>query len=354
MKILNIPNFYYPNIGGIEQTARDMTRAFLAQGVTEQKVLCVNRTEKETRHEFIDGIEVVRCGYTAKIRSQVMSKDFPQELRKLMDEFAPDVVVLHYPNPFTLSMLMKFASRPFRLILYWHSDIVKQKLLGKLFFGLEDRAARRADLIIATSPNYIEGSRVLSAHRDKCRVVPSCIDEERFVVTPEIAERAETIRKEHAGKTLCFAFGRHVPYKGFEYLEKAEKYLPPDIDVMIGDRLSQEDLIAYLSACDIFCFPSITKNEAFGLGLAEGMLFGHPAVTFTIPGSGVNYVSLHGVTGLECPNRDAKAYADALIKLSKDPALRSSLGKNARQRVLDNFTYPGYARTIFETITEGN
>ena len=41
---------------------------------------------------------------------------------------------------------------------------------------------------------------------------------------------------------------------------------------------------AYLHACDIFCFPSITKNEAFGIALAEGMYFGKPAVTFTIAG----------------------------------------------------------------------
>ena len=346
MKILNIPNFYFPNIGGIEQTARDITHAFLEKGVTEQRVLCMSRTDRKTVHEEVDGIPVVRCGYSAKVRSQVMSLDFVRELRALMDDFRPDVVILHYPNPFTLFHLMRYADRKFQFVLYWHSDIVKQKVLGRLFRGLEVRAAERADCIIATSPNYIEGSRVLRKFRKKCRVVPSCIDPSRFVVTPEIAERAARIRAEHADRTLCFAFGRHVPYKGFEYLEEARKVLPAEIDVVIGDRLSQEELIAYLSACDIFCFPSITKNEAFGLGLAEGMLFGHPAVTFTIPGSGVNYVSLDGITGIECPNRDAKAYADALIRLARDPALRESLGQNARERVLRNFTYETYKERI--------
>ena len=45
----------------------------------------------------------------------------------------------------------------------------------------------------------------------------------------------------------------------------------------------------------IFCFPSITRNEAFGIALAEAMYCGKPAVTFTIEGSGVNFVSLDGV-----------------------------------------------------------
>lgn len=57
---------------------------------------------------------------------------------------------------------------------------------------------------------------------------------------------------------------------------------------------------AYLSAMDIFCFPSITKNEAFGLALAEGMYYSKPAITFTIDGSGVNFVSLNGILELKC------------------------------------------------------
>ena len=62
----------------------------------------------------------------------------------------------------------------------------------------------------------------------------------------------------------------------------------------------------------MFCFPSISKNEAFGLALAEGMYYEKPAVTFTIPGSGVNYVSLNRVTGIEVENRNVEKYADAM------------------------------------------
>lgn len=346
MRVLNIPNFYYPNIGGIEQTARDFTKSLLEMGITDQKVLCINRLSKKTETDTVDGVEVIRCGCTVKIASQCMSADYAAEMKKLMNEFRPDTVILHWPNPFTLYNLMKYADRDFKFILYWHSDIVKQKLLGRLFYGLEDRAAERANVIVVTSPNYIDGSRVLSKNRDKCVVVPSCIDPKRFEVTPAIMEKTSVIKGKYAGKTLCFAFGRHVPYKGFEYLEEAEKYLPPNIKVVIGDRLSQDELIAHLFACDIFCFPSITKNEAFGLSLVEGMFFGKPAVTFTIPGSGVNYVSLDGITGIECPNRDSKAYAEAIIKLANDKKLREKLGRQARERATENFTYEKYSMNI--------
>ena len=350
MKILNIPNFYYPNIGGIEQVARDFSRVFSEKGVAEQKVLCTNRNGKKTVRGNVDGVDVTYCGCTAMIRSQAVSADYPGELRKLMNEFHPDVVVLHYPNPFQLFFLMRHAKKDFRFILYWHSDIVRQKWLGRLFIGLEKKAAERADLIITASRNCMEGSRTLKSYREKCRVVPYCIDPSRFELTPAVTERISGIRKKHEGKVLCFAFGRHVPYKGFEVLNEAKKYLPENIDVVIGDRLSQDELTAYLHTCDIFCFPSITKNEAFGLGLAEGMLFGHPAVTFTIPGSGVNYVSPNGITGIECPNGDAKAYAEAIMKLADDRELRERLGRNARERVLNHFTFEHYKENIYETV----
>ena len=41
----------------------------------------------------------------------------------------------------------------------------------------------------------------------------------------DISEKAEEIRQANYGKIICFAVGRHVPYKGYEYLIKATKYL---------------------------------------------------------------------------------------------------------------------------------
>ena len=82
------------------------------------------------------------------------------------------------------------------------------------------------------------------------------------------------------------------------------------------------------------------------------MYFEKPAVTFTIPGSGVNYVNLNGVTGIECPNSDSKAYAEALKILANDPVLRKTYGKNARKRVLDNFTFGAFEKNLIEELKQ--
>lgn len=376
MKVLQIPNYQYPHIGGIEQVARDIADA-LSDTDVEQKIICFNEDAQdgdvvcrrgETVHDRINGVEVIRCGCFAKVASQSLSLTYRRELKRVLREFQPDTVILHYPNPFVSALLLPLLPKNTRFILYWHLDITKQKNLGKLFHRQNLRLLERADVVVATSPNYIQGSPYMSRFAQKCIVIPNCIRPERLTATPAVEARAAELRQKYAGRTICFAVGRHVPYKGMTYLVQASKLLDDRFAILIGGkgpltdslkaeaendgkveflgRVSDEDLIAYYMACDIFCFPSITKNEAFGIALAEGMYFENPAVTFTIPGSGVNYVSLNGETGIECPNGDVPAYAGALRTLAENAALRSQYGQNARRRVEDLFMYDAFKREI--------
>ena len=380
-KILQISNYIYPNIGGIEQVARDIANTLTADGNYEQKIICFNETARdgdyickreETVHDVVDGVEVIRCGCITKKSSQSISLTFPGELKKVMNGFNPDIVIFHYPNPFEAQFLQRYFKRNFKFVLYWHLDIVKQKILGKLFYGQTFRLLERADVVVATSPLYIEGSSFLSRYKNKCRVIPNCICENRMVITDDIEHKAKSIRADNKNKIICFGIGRHIPYKGFTYLVEASKYLDDRFIIYIGGRgelteqlraqaagdkkivflgrISDEDLIAHYLAMDIFCFPSITKNEAFGIALAEGMFFGKPAVTFYIPGSGVNYVNLKDVTGLEVPNGDSRAYADAIKLLADNTALRDRMGSEARNRVEKLFLTGSFRTNILNII----
>lgn len=385
LRVLQISNYMYPHLGGIEQVARDIAGVLTELGV-EQKIICFNETaseggavcrREETVYDTLDGMDVIRCGCVAKVASQSISATFGRELKRVMDSFRPDVVIFHYPNPFQAHYLLRYRKHDFKLVVYWHLDIIKQKIMRHFFRRQNECLLKRADKIIATSPQYIDGSAYLNRFREKCSVIPNCISPEHFLTSPAILKRAEELRARIDEKILCFALGRHVPYKGLSYLISAAKILQGSVKIIIGGegvlterlkqeagdsekirfvgRLSTEDLLAYYCACDIFCFPSITKNEAFGIALAEAMYFGKPAVTFTIPGSGVNYVNLDGVTGIECPNRDANAYAAAIGKLASSPELRKKMGQHARQRVLENFTirqFQGNIRQMLEELYE--
>ena len=365
-KILHISKYYYPFSGGTEQIARDVVLSLKNEYI--QKVIAFN-DEKKDKIDNVDGIEVVKCGCFTKIAAQALSISYERNLHNLMEDFNPDIVVFHYPNPFVAALLLRELKKSkAKLVLYWHLDIVRQKYLKLLFTSQNKSLLARADKIIATSPNYIEGSKWLQSVKTKCIVIPNCINVERMEITQEIEKKVLNIRAQNKNKTICVAVGRHTEYKGFSYLIQASKFLDDSFHIYItgtgelteklheearGDkkitftgRIDDDELKSLILASDLFCFPSITKNEAFGLALAEGMYYEKPAITFSIQGSGVNYVSLDKVTGIEVENRNVKKYADAMRLLAQNEELRVKYGKAGKKRIEENFLSTQFTKNI--------
>lgn len=364
-KVLQITNYMYPHIGGIEQVTRDIGNSL--KGKYEQKIICFNH-EKGNKNDNVDGIEVNRVNCQCKIASQSIALSYGKKLKKIINEYNPNIVIFHYPNPYAAFFLEKYLKhKKFKFILYWHLDIIKQKIIKLFFYKQNKKLLKMADTIIATSPNYIEGSPWLAPFKNKCRVVPCCINEERLKYSEYNLLQAKKIKQSYNKKKICFAFGRHVEYKGLEYLIKASEFLTNDYKILIGGsgpltkklkyearndkkivflgKLSDEELKNYLLACDIFCFPSITKNEAFGIGLAEAMYYSKPAITFNIPGSGVNYVNLNNITGLEVENKNIKAYANAINNINIEQYKLA-----AKKRVEDLFLNSKFKENILSVI----
>lgn len=372
-KILHISKYYYPFMGGMEQIARDCVNSLKDDDVI-QKVICFNHLKGDCE-DYVDEVNVIRCGTQAKIASQSLSVSYCNRLKKTIKEFEPNYIVFHYPNPFVAHFLLKFIKNSnVKLILYWHLDITKQKILGRLFEKQNTKLLQRSYRIIATSPNYINGSKYLTKYVDKCCVVPNCINTDRLKVNDNVKKLSEEIKEKNSGKIICFALGRHTKYKGMEYLIRASKLLDDNFSIYIAGKgeltdslhklakddrkvqflglISDDELKAYLLACDIFCFPSITKNEAFGVALAEAMYFNNPCVTFNIKGSGVNYVNLDGVTGIEVENKNVIKYSEAIKKLGNDEKLRQEMGYNAQKRVCSEFLLSSYQKKIRDFFTE--
>ena len=369
-KVLQISNYYYPNIGGIEQVARDISNVLRNEDNYEIKVICFNENSsdgnhvchrKDTIHEMIDGVEIIKCGCITKVASQSISFSFKKELDRVMNEFKPDIVIFHYPNPFEAHYLLRYSKCKFKLLLYWHLDITKQKYLKKLFYRQNIKLINRANYVLGATPMHINTSEFSSFFIKKKKLLPYMIDTSKLVLSTEENEEAKRIKQKYNGYVLGFFVGRHIPYKGLEYLIRASKELNDvplkifiagsgeltnslkllakgDTKIRFVGRISDAQKRAYYKACDIICFPSITRNEGFGLALAEGMYFGKPAVTFKIKGSGVNFVNLADKTGIECPNCDVHAYANAIRKLALCKDLRIKMGNAAKQRVEKNFT----------------
>ena len=368
-KVLHISKYYYPFIGGTEQIARECVKALKENYI--QKVICFN-SDIESIVEVVDDVEIIRAGVYATISSQGISSSIGKKIKDEIAIFNPDVIIFHYPNPFVARYILKYLPNKCRLIIYWHLDIIRQKFLKNFFIVQNIRLVKRANTIIATSPTYVDGSRYLRRVGEKCVIVPNCINVDRLQVTPQVEQRAREIRSNYPNKVICLAVGRHTRYKGIKYLIKAAHQLDDRFEIFITGKGEETDTLiseaaddpkihflglindlelkAYMTAMDIFCFPSITRNEAFGVALAEGMYYGKPTVTFTIPGSGVNYVSINGKTGIEVENRNVSQYAAAIKKLADDPDLCRELGSAGKRRVEENFLDEQFRANILHVV----
>jgi glycosyltransferase involved in cell wall biosynthesis len=304
-------------------------------------------------------VGVIRCGVMKKLFSQSLSFSFYRELKRVFKEFEPDIVHFHAPNPLVSVYLLQMLPPQTSLILHWHADIIEQDFLYTFYCLIEKRLLKRSNKILITSPAYVSKSKALLPWHNKLVVVPNTVNVGKLQKQRGDDEAIQKLKGLYEGKKIIFTFGRHVPYKGLKYLIEAVPLITDKAVIIIAgrgpltkdlkrqaaafssvrfiDRLDNDELRHYLYAADLFAFPSITRNEAFGIALAEAMYCGLPSVTFTIPGSGVNWVCLDKETGLELENGNVQALAGAINKILEDSFLRKKLGINASLRVKKYF-----------------
>ena len=355
-KILHIPNYYPPHIGGIEDVCHSIVSGLPNY---HHKVICFN-DKKNTQKSTYEGVEVIRCGVLKKLFSQSLSLSLFGELKNVLREFEPNIVHFHTPNPLSsVYLLLSQLPKKTKLIVHWHSDIIEQDLLYTFYRPIEKLLLKRADKILVTSPTYVSGSKALYPLQAKLEVVPNTIKTSKLQKQEGDNERIDKIKDLYGRKKIIFTFGRHVPYKGLQHLIDSAPFISDDAVIVIAGNgplsedlknrstlasvhfighLTGDELRYYLYASDVFAFPSITRNEAFGVALAEAMYCGLPSVTFTIPHSGVNWVCVGNETGLESENGNIQALANAINKLLSDSTLRERLSANATKRVFEKFT----------------
>lgn len=354
-KILHISKFFYPYYGGIEDVARTIVDEL--KPYYEQKIICFNH-EKGTICN-INGADVLRIGTCATIASQPISISYYWELKKIIDDFRPDFIHLHLPNPLICFYLCSVNFHGAKLVVHWHADILGQKFFYQLCKPIEKHILKMADKIIATSQMYMDCSLPLCGFADKTVILPNTVNEKKMHFYSGEEEEVAAIRKKYQNKKIVFFVGRHVPYKGIDYLIKASAYFPDDCVVLIGGtgeqtgalkelaknnskikfvgRLSNNEMKYYLHAASVFAFPSIDRREAFGVALAEALYSGLPAVSFNIKGSGTTWVNQDGKTGLVVPCGDVKAFADGVNKILASDELQQQMSANAKQWVCSHF-----------------
>lgn len=352
MKVLHFYKTYLPDtIGGIEKVINQIARGTVELGVTTE-VLSLSPSPVDRTVE-VDGHLVHRCHSNFEIASTPFSASAFLRFRQLAKK--ADLIHYHFPYPF--ADLLHFASRISKpTLLTYHSDIIKQKYFVKLYRPLKRRFLSDIDQIVATSPNYLKSSTVLSQLKDKTCVIPIGLDKNTY---PTVSAERLTYWWKRFGSRFFLFVGVLRYYKGLHILVEAarnsdypivivgagpiEKKLKEQVkklglnNIHFVGHQSEEDKVALLQLCYAVLFPSHLRSEAFGISLLEGAMYGKPLISSEI-GTGTTYININKETGIVVPPSDPKALRQAMDYLWYHPEEAAAMGKRAEARYWELFT----------------
>lgn len=344
-RVLHIGKYFPPHRGGMETVLRDQMNI-----QTRDEGLEVAAIVHSSERRFLDKIEIAEGGYRVRHSARWLTVVFTPiapffwlsivlELRKLK----PDEIIIHMPNPSAFWLLLFPFTPRRRLSLLWHSDVLPSRhslglrSLYWIYKPLERLLLKRAHLIIATSPPYLEFSQPLLEFSEKCVVNPLRLDKHRIPI--ELRTAPQPKKKQGEGVRVL-SVGRLTYYKSFDTVIKAVANIPNAHLRIVGDGELYEDLSKLICTlnlqarvkllgnvddetlwqqyvwCDLHCLASCERTEAFGLSVTEAALFKRPSVVSEIEGSGLAWNAMQtGLPYMSVPHSDEAQLAAAIQKL---------------------------------------
>jgi glycosyltransferase involved in cell wall biosynthesis len=369
VKILQLGKFYPPDFGGIETVLFDITEVLNLKGY-KTDVLCSNKKYKYLEDDYY-GYKVIRTKTFGIFFSTSITPQIIWKLKRIVDEY--DIIHVHLPDPMANLALYIVNPKNKKIVIHWHSDIIKQKYLLKLYEPLQNWLLKKSDKIIATTPKYINESKYLSQYKSKCISIPIGINKKKLVPNNK---KVEEIINKYKNKKIIFSLGRLTYYKGFNNLILSANYLDDSFVVLIGGsgKLKEElknlidkenlngkvkllggidssDLANFYKACNLFCLPSVMKSEAFGVVQIEAMSFSKPIVATRIKGSGVDWVNKDGVSGINVEVNNPKALAAGFKYINSSDKLYREFSRQSNNRFLKNFQRDKMVDAIIDVYT---
>lgn len=362
MRVLHFYKTSFPDsMGGIEQVINQLARGAKKLGV-ETDVLSLT-SDRSARTIEIDGY----LAHRARADFQIASTDFSASAFWRFAQLAKQADVIHYHFPWPFMDLVHFAARVKKpTVVTYHSDIIRQKQLLKLYRPLMRKFLSSMDRIVATSPNYPATSDILAKLMDKVSVIPIGLDKATY---PHPAPDRLRFWQEKLGPRFFLFVGVLRYYKGLHILMEAAQGTDYPI-VIVGagpieeelraqaarlglhhvhflGHVSEEDKVALLTLCYAVVFPSHLRSEAFGISLLEGAMYGKPMISSEI-GTGTSFVNIADETGLVVPPSDPLALRQAMRYLWEHPEHALAMGKCAEERYWKHFTAQQMVRSYVD------
>jgi glycosyltransferase involved in cell wall biosynthesis len=348
MKILHLYRGYYPEIeGGIPYIIRKFIE--IPVNMIENEVLVASKTPEISCHNRV----IMTKSYGSIFSIPVSPSYLPAAIKRLANY---DIIVAHTPFPIA-NLILLFARGKQKQIIFWHADILKNKIIKLLLSPIIKWSLNKADAIIIGHNKILQNTEILRKFHKKCFILPFPVDEAKFSCNQldKIPHRV-------------VACGRLVKYKGFLNLIEAAKHVNAEF-IIIGEgperdnlehkiaelklekkikivgHISDDEKIAYLKSAAIFVFPSITEQETFGIAQLEAMAAGCAIINTNI-GTAVPLIARNQREALTIDPNNPKQLADSLQLLLADHALRSALSCAGVERARNDFSKEKFQENV--------
>jgi len=332
----------------------------------------------------VDKVNIHR--YATQFR--VASANFSWGLIRGPQKVEVDLAHAHYNMPYAdYSALWYAQKRGVPLVLTYHADASEtsgSRLRNQLqtFYNryLLPRVLEEAEIIITTSKSYVTESHHLEGYQEKIRVIPNGVNLEEFRTKLTKEECRERLGLP-LDKVIILFFGNLVPYKGPEILLRAFSEVYQDHDeimllyagrgplkdslkslardleledeVVFTGYVDDQDKAIYYQATDIFCLPSVTRAEAFGIVNLEAMASGLPIVASRL--GGIPDLVQEGENGILFEPEAVDELARALLYLVDNPTERERMGR-AGEIMAEDYSWAKIAQRtekVYQELLEG-
>jgi glycosyltransferase involved in cell wall biosynthesis len=361
LHIVFLCNEYPPGPhGGIGSFTQTMARTLVGRG--HRATVVGFYPLKEGRREMDHGVTVVRLAHARVPASALLvhGKRLARELERL-NAIAPIDIIEGPENSLAMVPNSPASAKIIRMHgghHFFHSTLYQDPQPWRSW--LERRSFQNADHLCGVSRFVAETTRELLDLGDRpIEVLHNAVNVEHFRPRPEIAEErglivfagtvcekkgirqlvqampliVEAVPEAH----LCVA-GRDTvdTENGSSFSAQLGAMIPSEIKghVQFRGHLDHAGMPDLLARAEVLVYPS--HMESIGIALIEGLAMGKGLV---IGDRGpAREVLEHGVSGLLCDPYSPVSIARAVISLLKDPAWRTRMGGQARQRAVELFS----------------
>ena len=175
MKVLHFYKTFSENqYGGGESFIRHLTHATAQLGCDNTVLSLATEPGPTTQTEYYRHIQ-------AKENISIASTSFSLSVFSKFSQLAAEADLIHYHFPWPFMDVVHFLTRTGKpSVVTYHSDIVRQKNLLRVYQPLMHRFLDSVDVIAATSPNYVASSPVLQRHINKTQAIPIGLEESLY------------------------------------------------------------------------------------------------------------------------------------------------------------------------------